>query len=110
MYNPVIICQYLIYNSIICKDIIYFFYQVNEFVKDIPSPGIFGQEKHTLLSLVLMHISPAPNEKSTLSLLATPSGEPIFDVFMKYIDYKEGVYDVSIICYLSFIFIITCVG
>lgn len=60
---------------------------------------MFGQTEHTLLSLGLTHIAtPSETGGKSLTLLATPSGEPIMDVFMQYIDFKEGMlqsYDVS---------------
>ena len=67
------------------------------FVEDIPPPGIYGQQQHTLLSLVMTHIRTTdPESKSVIdTVLVSPSGEPVINTLAKYLQCQNRKSEVS---------------
>ena len=68
------------------------------FVKEIPPPGLYGQQQHTLLSLVMTHIrrTTDPESKSVIdTVLVSPSGEPVINTLAKYLQFQNQNSEVS---------------
>ena len=68
------------------------------FVKEIPPPGLYGQQQHTLLSLVMTHIrrTTDPESKSVIdTVLVSPSGEPVINTLAKYLQFQTQKSEVS---------------
>ena len=82
----------------ICLCIKVYHSQVKTFVEEIPPPGIYGQQQHTLLSLVMTHIrrTTDPESKTVIdTVLVSPSGEPVITTLAKYLQFQNQKSEVS---------------
>ena len=75
--------------------------QVKCFIEEIPPPGIYGKQEHTLLSLVMTHIKMTTDAEGRTvvdNVLISPSGEPVINTFTKFLQKTD---EVSEIIYFS---------